>query len=285
VGALLLALGSTALLVFSNQYWSWEFLIIALLLPLTLFLVQFIVLKNELTPKSAYCLFIYTMFVLAICTKPVSWHVVVALFFILLSLRRLLSLRSGVAALRKIFDATFWMSIAAFFEPWILIFLIVIYLGILLFAPSKWRHWVMPLVALACTTSLLVIINLFFELGLWTLYPVQMAPLSVDILDRLTQIPVVPWALMVAAVIGVVIYIVKIFDIQQRVRPRYSVLVIAGLCALILTVTISFQFVLLLVPFLAIFMSRAVSTVNHKIYKELLFLFPLALFVVGLLVM
>src|SRR6476620_10732578 len=77
------------------------------------FLVNFIVKKNGLSKDSAYTVLFYLIFMLFF---PSVWNngtLILSNFFILMSMRRLLSLHSLKSTKEKIFDASLWVFLAA----------------------------------------------------------------------------------------------------------------------------------------------------------------------------
>jgi hypothetical protein len=57
-------------------------------------------------------------------------NLVVANFFILLAFRRLISLQS-LKASKKIFDASFWIIVAALFQFWSILYLVLVFISII----------------------------------------------------------------------------------------------------------------------------------------------------------
>jgi len=283
MGFLTLSLGSVLFLFLIQSQWQWEFLIVAVVLPFTLLLIQFIIVKNELTGQNSYGLFVTTMLLLTMVVVGIPYDIVGCLLLLVLALRRLLSLKKDVDTIRKIFDASFWISIAAIVQPLMAVFMAVVFVAIFLFARSRWRHWFVPLLAITCVALLSFVIELYtsYELvtALWNPDNYQI----VFLWSNWQPIHLILWLLGIAGAIGLLIYIIKILDIQQRVRPRFSVLVFSGIFALALGVVMHSDYFLMLIPSLAIFLVRSIETIKHKVVKELLFLLPVFLLVTALL--
>lgn len=68
-------------------------------------------------------------------------------FFILLSLRRLLSLHTLKATKEKIFDASLWVFVAALFHFWSILFIVLVFIAILFHAARDYRNWILPFIA------------------------------------------------------------------------------------------------------------------------------------------
>jgi hypothetical protein len=283
VGILLLGPFSVFLLWLLNGNWDWTYLVISGLLPFALLLVQFIVLKNELTGQNSYGLFGYTMLTLCIVIVGTRWELVVCLLLLLLALRRLLSMKTGTLMIRKIFDGTFWIAIAALIQPAMLLFFLVSFTSVFLFDRTKWRHWLVPFIAIICVAVISFTLEIFLNQEIFSKLLYRDAYVMSVMPEQWQASDWIAWILAAFALIGFVIYIVKLVDIQQRVRPRFSVLTISGICALFLLLVLNVQYVLLLVPVLAIFQVRALEHIRHKGFREFIFLTPALLLVVALL--
>lgn len=282
MGILILGPVSILLMWLLGKQWEWSFLIIGILLPLALLLVQFISLKNELTGQNSYGLFAYTMLMLSLIILMLQLDFALCLLLLLLALRRLLSVKTGTATIRKIFDATFWICLASLIIPAMSIFLLTVFTAIFLFDRTKWRHWVIPFVAISSVVFLSFTLEILLEKDILTrlLYieSYQLAGILQAWSINLTTL----WIIAILSVIGFIIYIIKLVDIQQRVRPRFSVLTITGLVALVLLLVFNKHFVIMLLPVLAIFQVRALENINHRGFRELLFLTPIFLLIVAL---
>ncbi|MCF8713636.1 hypothetical protein JM658_02255 [Joostella atrarenae] len=115
---------------------------------ISLFLVDFINRKNSLTKSNSYTIL---LFVLLFCLFPKIFNqlnLLLANLFILLSFRRLVSIRSNRDIEIKIFDASLWVFVATYFYSWSLLFIIMVYAGIFLYKKNDYRNLLIPLTAL-----------------------------------------------------------------------------------------------------------------------------------------
>jgi hypothetical protein len=70
------------------------------------------------------------------------------LFFLLLAFRRILSIRSLVSIKLKVFDASFWILIASYFNPNALYFFLILALAIYFYQFEKLKNWLVILPAI-----------------------------------------------------------------------------------------------------------------------------------------
>ncbi|QOG03129.1 DUF6427 family protein [Flavobacterium sp. MDT1-60] len=127
------------------------------------FLINFIVKKNGLSKDNGYSIFFYLLFILFFPTIFNNPNVIYANFFLLLALRRLISLQSLKASKEKIFDASFWILVASLFHFWCILFLILVFISIVFHVSRDYRNWVLPFIALLAVAIMFFLISLIFH--------------------------------------------------------------------------------------------------------------------------
>ncbi|KIO51182.1 DUF6427 family protein [Flavobacterium hibernum] len=128
------------------------------------FLINFIVKKNGLSKDNGYAIFFYLLFILFFPTIFNNSNVIYANFFILLALRRLISLQSLKASKEKIFDASFWILIASLFQFWCILFLILVFISIVFHVSRDYRNWILPFIAFIAVSIIFLLISLIFHI-------------------------------------------------------------------------------------------------------------------------
>ncbi|WP_304131953.1 DUF6427 family protein [Mesonia mobilis] len=123
-------------------------------------LINFIVKRNEVTKKNTFTIFLFAVFTVIFLPILQAGEIIIASVFILLALRRIVSLRSGLYIKRKIFDASFWIGIAFLFYPESIWFLILPFIGILFYALQDFKNWLIPFFALMSVFILKTSFNL-----------------------------------------------------------------------------------------------------------------------------
>ena len=155
-------------LMYQFQDLSWFISTFSILKKAGLFLIllgsvllaNFIVKKNGLSKDSGYTILFYFLFLLFFPSIFDHTKLILANFFILLALRRLLSLQSLKASKEKIFDASLWIFIASLFHFWSILYLVLVFISILFHVSRDYRNWVLPFIAL----FVVGIISLFFSI-------------------------------------------------------------------------------------------------------------------------
>ena len=142
---------------------------ILLIILLSVFLVNFVSGRNELTGRNAFKTVLFGGF---ICMFPAVLRnnpVIMANLFVLLGLRRIVSLRSQRETVQKIFDATFWIGIASLFYFWSVLFLFLVYFGILVHVGHRFKNWLVPVIAILTLVSLVTCGSLLLNDSFYTL--------------------------------------------------------------------------------------------------------------------
>lgn len=127
------------------------------------FLTNFIAKKNALTKDSSYSLLFYF---LMLCFFPSVWNnynLIISNFFILLAMRRLVSLQTLKAPKEKIFDASLWIFIASLFHFWSILFVLLVYISIIFHVSRDYRNWLIPFVAFFFTAIVFVFYSLLID--------------------------------------------------------------------------------------------------------------------------
>jgi hypothetical protein len=132
-------------------------------------ILNFIAKKNDL---NTYKIILYACFTVLFINLLQNNSVISANIFVILALRRIISLRTNKDIKKKIFDAAFWICIASLFQFWTILFLIIVYFGILFHSNRSWKNFAIPITSVSCvailaTTYMLLTQDRFFLFSDW----------------------------------------------------------------------------------------------------------------------
>lgn len=127
------------------------------------FIINFFAKKNGLSKDSAFTVLFYFLFLLFFPSVWNDFNLLISNFFILLALRRLLSMHSAKTPKEKIFDASLWVFCAAIFHFWSILFIFLVFIAILFNTARDYRNWILPFIAFIAVATIFVLIALFFE--------------------------------------------------------------------------------------------------------------------------
>ena len=107
----------------------------------SLFLLNFIIRKNRLTKINTYPILLFSCLIILIPAVFSETNLLLANLFLLLSLRRILSLTSEKNLEKKILDASIWISIASLFYFWSILFFIILIIALFQRGIKTIRYW------------------------------------------------------------------------------------------------------------------------------------------------
>jgi len=151
--------------VFSIGFLIKKALIITVLIA-SFFTANFIIKKNGLSKDSAYMILYYLLLLLFFPSVMNNLDLIISNFFIILALRRLISLQSPKTPKEKIFDASLWVFVASLFHFWSILFLILVFISILFHTARDYRTWFLPFIAFFIATVIFILIDLVFDKSL-----------------------------------------------------------------------------------------------------------------------
>ncbi len=137
------------------------------LLIASLFISNFITKRNGLSKDNTYPFLFFFTFLILFPTTLGNSNLIISNFFILLALRRLISLQSLVTPKEKIFDASMWIFIAALFQFWSILFIVLVFVSIALHVARDYRNWILPYIALFAISVLCTAFILMYDPSLF----------------------------------------------------------------------------------------------------------------------
>lgn len=126
-------------------------------------IIDFIAKRNEVTSRNAYKTILFAAFGCMLFNALQSNDVILSNFFVLLALRRVISLKSQRETKKKIFDATLWICIASLFYFWSILFMGVVFFGIIIHVSHNVKNWLVPIIAFLTVLSLVTTIDLMIN--------------------------------------------------------------------------------------------------------------------------
>ena len=132
------------------------------------FTANFIIKKNGLSKDSAYMILFYLLLLLFFPSVMNNFDLIISNFFIILALRRLISLQSPKSTKEKIFDASLWIFAASLFHFWSILFIILVFISILFHTARDYRTWFLPFIAFFIATMIFILTDLVFDKNIIT---------------------------------------------------------------------------------------------------------------------
>ncbi len=127
---------------------------------LLLFLLNFIIRKNQLTKANTYSILFFSCFIAMTPGLINDGDTLLANLFLLLALRRILSMPSGKNMEKKILDASIWISVASLFYFWSVLLFIVLFISILQSGSKNLKLLLIPFVGFLTVLTLVTTYSL-----------------------------------------------------------------------------------------------------------------------------
>ncbi|HSM63826.1 MAG TPA: DUF6427 family protein [Gillisia sp.] len=240
---------------------------------LSAMVLDFIAKKNELTKRSGFKILIFAVCSVSFLSILKDNQVIVANLCILLSLRKIISLRSSKEISLKIFDATFWICIASLFYFWAILFIIIVYCGILFHAINYLKNWLIPLVAIFVVFIMVTTYHLLFNDAFYT-WAAWFQESSFDFSNYQNLVILIPLSILLALTLWTLSHYFKLFQRSGiRSRPTYMLvfitLIISILVAVFSPVKNGSELLFFFVPF-SIITSNYFDSKKEQGFKEVL---------------
>lgn len=126
-------------------------------------LINFVIRKNTLTKDNSYSLFLVVIF-FTMLPNTMKWSTVfLSNVFLLISLRRIFSLKNNVRTAIKIFDAGFWLGISILFYSNLILFWVVLLMGLVFYQRLNIKNFTISILGMFIPVFLFYVYCLTFN--------------------------------------------------------------------------------------------------------------------------
>ncbi|SEP81590.1 hypothetical protein SAMN05421824_0391 [Hyunsoonleella jejuensis] len=241
----------------------------------SMLVLNFVSGKNNLTQTNNFEIVLYASFLLMVPQTTGSLKLLLANIFLLFSLRRLISLRSQKSIKKKLFDAAFWITLAAICYAWASVFLILIPVAVFLYTDNKLRNWLIPLTAIVAVLLIAYCICFFANYEL-TSHFINGFEISFDFSVYNTPQFLVALTLFFSFGLWSLLFYIKSINLKKKsLRPAFYLIIwtviISFLLLIIAPEKSGGEFLFVFAP-LAIIISSYIEVIREKWFKEVFFL-------------
>lgn len=235
------------------------------------FLLDFIVSKNNLTQGNSYTIMTFGL-LLGMFPQAMKYSdLLLANLFVLFALRRLISLHSKLHIKKKLFDAAFWITVATLFYFWSVLFFALVIVALIYYSQNDIKNVIIPFIGVVTVLVLLLVYNIL-------IHDVYIRPsnfeqyASLDYTAYNSKENIIKFTVLFTALIWILIYFFRIVpDKNKKLRPSYFIIacasIIAVLVAIIAPVKNGSEFLFLFVPF-SIIMANYIEVISERWFKE-----------------
>lgn len=241
----------------------------------SIFLTSFIGKRNGLTKNSSYTAIFFLLLLLFFPTILNNLNILLANFFILLALRRLISLQSMKASKEKIFDASLWIFVASMFSFWSILFLILVFISVIFHVSRDYTNWVLPFIAFIAVAIFFAFFTSFFGINILDYWHQNtQIDIAIDYFTNTNQ------NIAFSIYVSVALFFVFSMIITLSHRPSitqtsYKKIVASffiGVIVFVLSANKSSDFLLLTIAPLAILASAHLEYLQTKFKQEMVFI-------------
>lgn len=247
-------------------------IVIFIICVVTILLFDFIITKNSLTKSNNYEILLFSLFLLTLVQTTNNTHILLSNFFVLLALRRVMSLSSQKSIKSKLFDAALWIAVASVFYFWAILFFAAVILSLILYTDNNIRHWIVPFLGIGTVLIIAMSISIlfygnYFEISKESrLISYDFSPYnSVQFLVAITM-------LLSFGIWSSIFYLQNIKKKKKASRASFKMVIIVAIIAFVLVLQApkknGSEFLFLFAP-LAIIITNYIETIEEKWFKEL----------------
>lgn len=236
-----------------------------------IFLLDFIISKNNLTKKNGYAIMTFGL-LFGLFPEVLKYsNLLFANLFVLFALRRLISLQTNLHTKKKFFDAGFWVMMATLFYFWAILFFAVVIVALIYHSKNNLKNVIVPFVGVATVILLLIAYNIIVHDTY--IKPTNFSRYaSVDYSVYNSGEFILKFTVLFTSFIWTLIYFFRsIQDKNKKLKPSFFLIawtsVIAILIAIIAPVKNGSEFIFLFAPF-SIIMANYIEVVSEKWFKE-----------------
>jgi hypothetical protein len=219
------------LAVFYNQKDLFSFVIVLKYLGvfalciLYLLIFKFVIEKNKLTKDNSYALFALVC-VLGIFPEIFfSFNIIFSNLFLILSFRKIYSLKSGINTKLKLFDAAFWIGIATLFYFWNIAYLLLIFVAIISHNKFTLRNMLIPIIGFATPIFIFFTYNFYID-NLSFFYNKFDYTLSLKFFTYNSLEFLMPITFLVTFLVGAIVFVTpKIMLVSNHLKLSWILLV------------------------------------------------------------
>lgn len=131
-----------------NFNWNFSKILSVCVAIMSVLAVDFISKENQLSHKNSYVILFFSFLFNLYWIHTNNSNFVYANFFVLLALRKIISLKTPQKTAQKIFDAGFWIAVATLFSFWSVLFYVVLFTAVFLEASDKYKYFLIPFVSI-----------------------------------------------------------------------------------------------------------------------------------------
>ena len=242
----------------------------------SLFVLDFLVSKNKLTKKNSYQILFFALFFTLMPQAFLNSNLLLANLLLLLTLRRLVSLRSKKHQKKKILDATIWISLATLLYFWSVLFFVLIFAALFLYKISDIKNWFIPIVGILLVGVITYAVLIVLNISLLDYFSRFNTNISLDFSSLNHRSIIVGATIFFAYFLwSMFYYINNLKNKAKSYRPSYILILLAAFVAFTIVIIAPHktgsEFIFIIAP-LAIIVTNYLELIKENWFKDVLIL-------------
>lgn len=237
------------------------------------FLVRFVNRKNYLSGQDGYVLLILAMLFGMFPRAMEINNLFVSLFFLLLAMRRIYSIRTFKNVKQKLFDSGLWIGVAALFYMWSSIFLGLIFLAVFVHKRQEIRNLIIPIVGFI-TPIFLAFTYYFVTDDISSFYNRLIFEYSLSFDNYFAinlWLPII--ILFILSIIGIAIVSIKIYSLTNDLKPSWALILAHFFIAIYIIIFSPIkdgsEMLFIFFP-ISIIIANNLQLINKRVFREIL---------------
>ena len=215
----------------------------------------------------------FGLFMVMLPERLLNSRKLMADFFILLVLRRIMSLRTQKDIKKKLLDAAFWISIATLLYFWAALFFILVFAALILYSIINIKNWIVPLTGVLAVVIIWVSVMLLMTND-FTDYFDELFVYNFDFTGlNSARIMISATILISYGTWGSFYFIKHLKDKSKSLRPSFTLIIISSILSLLIILISPYkdgsEFIFLFAP-LSIIMTNYLEVTKEKWFQEVL---------------
>ena len=242
-----------------------------LLIVFLVFLLDFIVSKNNLTQRNSYAIMAFGILLALFPNILNNMNLLLANLFIVFAMRRIISLSSKKSIKKKLFDASFWIALATLFYFWAILFFAIIIVALIYYSQNDLKNIIIPFVGIATVAMFLSMYNII-------LYDVFIRQsnferfASLDYTAYNSSEYILKLTVLFTSFIWTVIYYFRSLSEKNKKNiPSFYLIAWASIIAILISIISptknGSEFIFLLAPF-SMILGNYIEAISEKWFKE-----------------
>ena len=242
-----------------------------LIIVFIVFLLDFIVSRNNLTKKNSYAVLAFGILISFFPSLFSNIDLLLSNLFIIFALRRIISLSSKKNIKKKLFDASFWIALATLFYFWAILFFAILIVALIYYSQNDVKNVIIPFIGILTVGVLLVAYNILSYNTYLRSSNFEITG-SFDFTPYNTKSAIFKLTLLFTSFIWTLVYFFKsISDKNNKLKPSYFLIawtsVIGIFIAVIAPEKNGSEFIFLFAPLSVVF-ANYIESISEHWFKE-----------------